>query len=245
VTWLKSRSTAWECCAIRAYSSEDRGSSWTLGESLWQHPQRKKWFGGGADLPGIYSICVHPQNAKHVAVGVSCGGVSITTDGGKTWNNRSKGMRAEYMPPDQAYDLEIQDPHRLVQCPSAPEYYWVQHHNCIFRTTDGAQNWTEIKDVDPAVTGFPVVVHPKEPSGKVVVTRTRDGGKTFQQLRKGLPQEHAYDLVFRHSLDIDKTGDLLAFGSTTGSLWVTEGQGDSWMQVSSNLLPPVYCVRMG
>ena len=55
-------------------------------------------------------------------------------------------------------------------------------------------------------------------NGQVVVTRTRDGGRTFEVLRNGLPQEHAYDLTFRHALDIDDTGDRLAFGSTTGSL---------------------------
>ena len=80
--------------------------------------------------------------------------------------------------------------------------------------------------------------------GKVVVSRTRDGGKTFQVLRKGLPQEHAYDLTYRHGLDIDPTGDRLAFGTTTGGLWVTEDQGESWAEVSSHL-PPVYCVRFG
>jgi hypothetical protein len=77
-----------------------------------------------------------------------------------------------------------------------------------------------------------------------VVSRTRDGGKTFETLRNGLPQEHAYDLTFRHALDIDATGNRLAFGSTTGSLWVTEDQGDSWISVSEHL-PPIYCVRFG
>ena len=78
--------------------------------------------------------------------------------------------------------------------------------------------------------------------GKVVVSRTRDGGESFNVLTKGLPQEHAYDLTFRHALDIDESGDRLAFGSTTGSLWVTENGGDSWETVSTHL-PPVYCVR--
>ena len=68
------------------------------------------------------------------------------------------------------------------------------------------------------------------------------GGKTFDVLRKGLPQHHAYDLVFRHGLDIDASGDRLAFGSTTGALWVTEDQGDSWECISEHL-PPIYCVR--
>ena len=60
-------------------------------------------------------------------------------------------------------------------------------------------------------------------------------------LREGLPQEHAYDLVFRHALDIDATGERLAFGSTTGGLWVTENGGDRWHAVSVHL-PPIYQV---
>jgi len=35
------------------FRSEDRGDSWQLVESLWNHPGRKQWFGGGADYPGI------------------------------------------------------------------------------------------------------------------------------------------------------------------------------------------------
>lgn len=41
---------------------------------------------------------------------------------------------------------------------------------------------------------------------------------------------------------LDETGERLAFGSTTGSLWISEDQGDTW-QTFSEHLPPVYCVR--
>jgi photosystem II stability/assembly factor-like uncharacterized protein len=75
----------------------------------------------------------------------------------------------------------------------------------------------------------------------VVVNRTRDGGQSFDTLRKGLPQEHAYDLVYRHALDVDETGARLAFGSTTGSLWTTEDGGENWEAVSAHL-PPVHAV---
>jgi len=75
-----------------------------------------------------------------------------------------------------------------------------------------------------------------------VVTRTRDGGRSFDVLTKGLPQQPAYDLVFRHGMDVDESGDRLAFGSTTGNLWVSEDQGDSWHCVSTNL-PPINDVR--
>jgi hypothetical protein len=48
--------------------------------------------------------------------------------------------------------------------------------------------------------------------------------------------------VYRHGLDIDSSGDRLAFGSTTGNLWVSDDQGDHWQLVSQHL-PPIYCVR--
>ena len=241
------------------FVSADRGSSWEMVQSLWDHPLRKEWFGGGTDVPALHSICVHPEDPAHVTIGVSCGGVWRTRDHGETWEPCAKGMRAEYMPPERANEEVIQDPHCVVQCRSQPDHYWCQHHNGIFRSTDDAASWQEIKDVEPSVFGFPTVVHPEDPNtawfvpaekdaarfpvdGNVVVTRTRDGGESFKVLREGLPQGHSYDLVFRHALDIDATGDRLAFGSTTGSLWVTEDQGDHWTAVASHL-PPVYCVR--
>jgi hypothetical protein len=238
------------------FKSEDGGDSWNLVRSLWDHPLREDWGPNGAEHPGIHSICVDPRDSKHVSIGVSTGGVWITRDSGKTWKITGKGMRAEYFPPEQMGDPNVQDVHCLVQC---GETFWVQHHNGIFRSTDGAETWTEIKDVKPSVFGFAVAVHPKDPDsawlvpstkdekrcptdGRVVVNRTRDGGKTFQTLTQGLPQVHAYDLVYRHGLDIDETGNRLAFGSTTGSVWISEDGGDSWQTVSSNL-PPVYAVR--
>jgi hypothetical protein len=45
-------------------------------------------------------------------------------------------------------------------------------------------------------------------------------------------------------LDIDESGDRLAFGSTTGGLWITENGGDSWSLISAHL-PPIYAVRFG
>jgi photosystem II stability/assembly factor-like uncharacterized protein len=243
------------------FRSSDDGASWELVRSLWDHPKRKKWFGGGADLPGIHSICVDPRDARRVQLGVSCGGVWTTTDGGATWDCSGEGMRAAFMPPEQQYDPDIQDPHRLVQCRARPERLWVQHHNGIFRSDDGGGHWEEITEAGPSVFGFAVVVHPDHAdtawfvpaikdekripvAGQVVVTRTRDGGKSFETLREGLPQDHAYDLVFRHALDIDQSGNRLAFGSTTGNLWVSETQGDNWQCVSQHL-PPIYAVRFG
>lgn len=241
------------------FRSDDNGESWELVRSLWDHPMRREWFGGGADYPGIHSIAVHPEQPDRVTIAISCGGVWVSEDGGASWNCRAEGMWAAYMPPGEARKPNLQDPHRVVQCRGRPEVLWAQHHNGIFRSDDGAGSWREIANVSPSSFGFAVAVHPVDPDtawfvpaakdeeripvdGKVAVTRTRDGGQTFDVLRDGLPQEHAYDLVFRHALDVTADGETLAFGSTSGALWLSDDQGDAWQTLSEHL-PPVYCTR--
>jgi photosystem II stability/assembly factor-like uncharacterized protein len=163
------------------------------------------------------------------------------------------------MPPELRGEPSIQDPHRMVQCPTAPDQLWVQHHNGVFRSTDGAENWREVPNVPPSVFGFAVAVHPHDPNtawfvpaikdetrvpdgGHLVVARTRDGGETFTELTNGLPDKDCFDLVYRHALDVDESGECLAMGSTTGNFWVTADGGEHWEQLSSNL-PPIHAVR--
>ena len=241
------------------FRSSDGAKSWELVKPLWNAPERQHWMGGGADKPGIHSICIDPRDSRKMMIGVSVGGVYVTEDGGESWATKSKGVWAAYMPPDMKELPAAQDPHRIVQCRDNPNAFWMQHHNGIFHTTNGGTKWKDIKKATPSVFGFAVAVHPNDGKtawfvpavkdemrvpvdGKVVVSRTRDGGKTFKVLKHGLPQKHAYDLVYRHGLDIDETGDSLAFGSTTGSLWTTDDQGDSWSTISTHL-PPIFAVK--
>jgi len=241
------------------FRSSDRGQSWEMIRSLWDHPKRKMWMGGGADLPGLHSIIVDPRNSRRVWVAVSTGGIWLTEDGGQSWVQRGEGMRADHVPPELTHDPIAQDVHCLVQCPASPNRMYVQHHNGIFVSSDEGRSFTEVKGVEPSTFGFAVRVHPRDPDtawfvpeikdekriprdGRLVVTRTRDGAKSFETLTKGLPQQHAYDVVYRHALDLDAKGERLAFGSTTGGLWVSEDQGDNWITVS-HTLPPVYAVR--
>jgi hypothetical protein len=228
---------------------------WQLVEGLWKLPDREKWFGGGTDDTALHTICVDPRKSSRIVIAVSCGGVWRSEDAGESWTCRSKGLFAEYMPPERREDPVIQDPHRIVQCRGRPDHFWCQHHNGIFYSTNDLAEW---QYAGPRF-GFGVAVHPKEPGkawfvpaikdevrvpkdGRFVASRTRDGGKSFEELANGLPSGFGYDLVLRHALDIDETGDRLAFGSTTGNLYVTEDQGEHWHAVTHHL-PPVHAVR--
>lgn len=244
------------------FRSDDHGASWQLVESLWMNPRRLNWMGGGADHPGMHSVCVDPRDPRIIRVAVSCGGVWRSDDAGASWRNTSKGLFAVFMPPERREDPDIQDVHLLVQCRDQPDRLWLQHHNGVFRSTDGGETWLHCPDVPPSGIGFgfAVAVHPvdgdtawlvpavKDVSripvdGKVVVSRTRDGGASWEVLRQGLPQDDAYDLTWRHALDVSSDGSTLAFGSTTGSLWLSRDGGTTWSELSAHL-PPVHAVRL-
>ncbi len=148
-------------------------------------------------------------------------------------------MRATFMPPEGQLNPVIQDPHRIVQCESNPDVLWTQHHCGIWKSTDRGANWSEITTARPSNFGFAVVVHPRDANtawfmplvsdekrvpvnGSVVATRTRDGGGTFDVLDAGLPQRNAYDMVYRHGLDIAADGD--ASGCRLDD-WIVMGVG--------------------
>jgi photosystem II stability/assembly factor-like uncharacterized protein len=222
------------------------------------------WFGTpaaadtGEFAPGIHSVVIDPNDSDRILVAISTAGVLETTDGGLTWHNRNKGMLNDYLP-DPAAEWG-HDPHFVERCPGQPEHVWQQNHSGVFYSSDGAATWTRASKPDEGIHfGFPVAVDAEDGKtawlvpgksdfarmaidGALFVARTSDGGQSWQQLREGLPQENAYDVVYRHALHA--SNDLLAFGSTTGNLYISENRGDSWLPVANNL-PPIYSVRFG
>ncbi len=221
-----------------------------------------KWYGTpaaeGEFAPGIHSIAVDPKNPKRILVAISTAGVFESLDGGNSWRVRNKGLTMDYSP-DPTAEWAGHDPHALVLCPAQPNHVWQQNHCGVFTSSDSAASWRKVSHPHQGVHfGFPVAVddadgrtawvvpgvadsHRTAINGALFVAHTKDGGESWEQLRQGLPQEHAYDVVYRHALAIQ--GDLLAFGSTTGNVYVSEDRGHRWQAVANNL-PPVYSVRI-
>ena len=240
------------------FESRDNGNSFELNRGLWDQPSRKnQWFGGGRDYPGIHSIVIDPDNQDHRYIGISCAGVFETTDAGKTWNPRNKGLKADFLP-DPAAEVG-QDPHLLVACPADINKMWQQNHCGIYRSVDAGKNWIEVSEKNgPANFGFAIAVDEKDGDVAWVVPgisdetriavdqalcacRTDDGGKTWNAYRKGLPQANAFDIVFRHALALAE--ESLAFGTTTGNVYSSNDRGESWETISNNL-PMVYALTM-
>ncbi len=239
------------------FMSADAGDHFELVRPLWEHPSRKPfWMGGGRDLPGIHSIVVDPRNESHLYIGISCAGVFETQDSGVNWQSRNKGLRADFLP--DPYAEFGHDPHILVAAPSDPDHLWQQNHCGIFYSRDGGKQWEDVSQPEgPARFGFALAVAEDNPEqawvcpansdttrtaikGALCICRTDDGGKTWKNLHKGLPQKDCFDIVYRHALAA--SGDSLVFGTTTGNLFFSPDRGESW-QVINNYLPMVYSTQ--
>ena len=238
------------------FHSKDNGDSFQLITGIWDHPSRDQWFGGGFDDPGIHSILVDPRNSDHITIGISVAGVFKSEDGGLTWQVRNKGLRADFLP-DPASDIG-QDPHLVVTTAADPDVLWQQNHCGIYRSADGGLNWSDISQPGGLANfGFAIAADQSNPEVAWVVPgvsdeirvavdralcvcRTEDGGKTWQELRHGLPQSHCFDIVYRHALA--NNGNSLAFGTTTGNVYFSEDGGDKWNLLNGNL-PMVYAIE--
>ena len=224
---------------------------------LWDHPSRKEqWFGGGRDHPGIHSILVDPADSDHIYIAVSCAGTFETKDGGETWLPMNKGLRADFLP-DPSSEIG-QDPHLVDWCKANTQVMWQQNHCGIYRSEDGGASWTDISEKDGIANfGFAVAAHETDPNvawvvpgvsdvmrvaidNSLCVSRTDDGGKTWKHFREGLPQNASFDITYRHALDV--TGDTLAFGTTTGNVYMSDNGGEKWNTLSNNL-PMVHSVE--
>jgi photosystem II stability/assembly factor-like uncharacterized protein len=221
------------------------------------------WFGtpaseGGEFAPGIHSVDIDPRDPKRIRVAISTAGVLESRDGGQTWQGRNQGMTNDYLPDPKAEWGH--DAHFIQCCSGDPEHVWQQNHCGVFYSADGTATWTKVSQPERGVHfGFPIAADDTDGrtawvvpgvsdqqrmaiGGGLFVARTEDGGQSWQQLRRGLPQENAYDVVYRHALSA--SGNDVAFGSTTGNLYVSSDRGEHWAAIANNL-PPIYSVRFG
>ena len=189
---------------------------------------------------------------------MSTGGVYRTSDGGKSWQPRNVGVRAEFMP--DKYPEFGQCVHKVVRHPARPDTLFLQNHWGLYRTDDGGDSWRDIANGIPSDFGFSMAIHPHDPDtvyvvplesdmyrctpeGKMRVFRTLDGGKSWKPLTNGLPQKNAHETVLRDALGVDNMNPAGVYvGTRSGKVYASPDGGMSWALVADGL-PPVLVVH--
>jgi len=245
------------------FHTHDHGETWTPVTGFNDHPMRSKWVQFGTpDGEFLHSIMVDPRDAKHLYLGISIGGVFESIDGGANWSPLNSGVTMDYAPDSKAEFGH--DPHCVVMHPQNPDRLYQQNHCGIYRIDRPSNEWQRIgKNMPKKIgdVGFPIVTKASDPDtawvipmdgtsvwprtsidGKPAVFRTRNAGKTWKRLDKGLPESQAWLTVLRQAMCADAQSPTgLYFGTTSGEVWASSNEGESWKCIAGHL-PEIYAV---
>lgn len=246
--------------------SDDDGQTWTRVEGLTNHPSSGSWNPGAAGLV-LHTIFADPQNPKKLWIGISAAGVFASEDGGETWERRNRLSNAEacehHDHPAAARDGETGHcVHNMMRAPGDGDVLYQQNHHGVWRSADGGRSWEDITAGLPSTFGFPIRVHPSDPmtiwtlplngdsagryppDAAAAVWRSRDGGKTWEAQRNGLPQESCFFTVLRQAMAGDARSPAgIYFGTNSGSVFASADEGDNWDEVARHL-PTILSVEV-
>ena len=235
------------------FESRDGGVTWSLLTNLEGQPGSEGWNDPANQPPGhlgVPAILPHPDDPRRYWAIVQGVGIFETTDDAATWTPRNRGLRADWPREHEEVGFCV---HKLVMSPTDNDRLYQQNHVGMHRSDDMGQTWTEITEGLPTEFGFAAAVHPHDrdtfyvvpldpghgrcmPDGKAAVWRTRDSGSSWQRLDRGLPQEDAHVGVLREGMAIDAYDQPgLYFGTSTGQLFASADEGDSWTEIASYL----------
>lgn len=239
------------------FISMDRGETWALNDSLFDHPHRGTWFPGNGGLC-LHTILLDPADPERMYVAISTGGCYRSDDGGRSWAPYNRNVRADFLP--DKFPEFGQCVHKVAMHPSRPEVLFQQNHCGVYRSDNRGEDWVDIGEGKlPSRFGFPIAVHPTDPrtvyvaleesdeyrmsvDGKFSVWRSRDAGESWQRMTRGLP-EKAHLVVLREAMATDSYEEAGIYaGTNTGQLFYSRDSGESW-EMLADFLPPIYSVE--
>ena len=251
------------------FRSEDGGDTWAPVSGWNDHPMWATWAEwpeqNTPDGSMLHSVIIDPNDASHMYIALSSGGVFETTDRGNDWKPLNAGCEVAFLPetePEFGHD-----PHCVRLHPLQPDRLYQQNHCGIYRMDRADARWLRIGNNMPRDVGdigFPDRKrHPRDPDtawvfpmdgtdvwprtspdGRPAVFVTRDAGESWTRCATGLPAR-GWFTVKRQAMTVDRrrpTG--VYFGTTSGEIWASADEGTTW-RLSVRHLPEIYSVEYG
>ena len=240
------------------FRSRDDGATWEEVKGFNDHPKRALWCGDSQQSPPggstLHSILVDPRDPDHLYLGISGGGVFESTDRGRDWKPLNRDCELFFPDPKAEYG---HDPHCMRLHPRNPDRLWQQNHCGIYRMDRSEGRWVRVGKNMPKTVGdigFPMALHPRDPDavwvlpmdgtsvwprtspgGRPSVYSTRDAGKTWKRLDRGLPKR-GWLTVYRQAMTVDP-GDPVGiyFGTSSGEVWGSRDEGRNWKCLARHL----------
>ena len=233
------------------FYSDDLGQSWSELSGLRRVPGVEKWtFPGPPHQAHVKSLAFDPRCSDIIYAAVEVGGFLKSSDGGRSWKTAS-GLNP--------------DAHRVLVPFSDPGTVYLVMPTTngaptdiagVCASRDGGESWVSLTPRDFRI-GYvdPLLVHPR--NGSVIFTagaktgpgtwrktrtadariaRSRDGGRSWEILNKGLPG-HIRGNIEALAMDVWNGGFALFAGTTDGEVFYSADEGESWQKIIQGIGP--------
>lgn len=231
------------------FRSEDYGETWQDLPALRSVPHNDKWwFPSPPHVAHAKTMVFDPRDPHVIYVGVEQGALLKTTDAGKTWRE----LESFSTPEDRSY----KDIHQITVRPSNSDELYMTTGPGLYHSADCGETWEHLTG-EGFRLGYPdqLIFSPTDDrvmfmSGAArdpgtwreshhagaTVMRSRDGGRTWEQAAKGLPESLRANIEAM-SIGIAPDGFALFAGTTDGTVFCSEDGADSWREIASGLAP--------
>jgi hypothetical protein len=250
---------------IRLFRSEDTGKTWEPLDGMLNFGDevKKKWGVParlvGVEFPHVRHIFIHPDDRNLLFVLLEHGGVLLSRDRGKTWEDRSEG-------------ISYVDMHYIENYPGSKDRYYVSSARGFFRSDDAGKQWRRVENGMPwgytelhsyshewhflpgetprmvlcGGKGSPGVWSRERIHPHGCILLSDDGGENWCVSTQGLERENPWMpwVLLRHPSDPKALFCGMGDGSRgygfdarikgKGGLYVTRDRGDSWQPVMTD-----------
>ena len=225
------------------FLSDDLGRSWTERPALRSVPGRDRWsFPAPPHVAHLKHINFQPGNPDTIFGSIEVGALLKSTDGGNTWNQ----LHGVY-----------EDVHRCIIGPDKPNHLYVTGGRGLWQSDDGGTTWENTLPPGSEHGSYPdqLVFKPSDPNYMLLssgqfhpgqwrtehrsdtrISRSRDGGKTWEVLSGGLEDRMQPSV---EAMTLEEAGNQVQIfaGTTSGSVLWSNDAGEHWQTIIQGLAP--------